>query len=150
MNNREAMNTNRQARLDALAESYDRQIDALLRNDFEEYKYLVGHTQEDSKTQDVDSHYQAWSCGTFYRTSIFSNLPGCYFCASQAEYADTEYPYDEKAQDMHKKIVANKVISLPDFDSGEQLPDGRFTEAQLLEFKRRQLAARGYFTEKTS
>lgn len=118
---------------EALSDLYDKQIDALLRDDYDAFANLTGDIYPAS------SHNEAWIKGNCSDISIFSFFPGVSVCASQIEHRYFSDSDKELCEQMREKVLAEAAVSLP-LALGED--DARYTREQLEEFKRRQLVAR--------
>lgn len=117
-----------------MIESYDRQIQFLMNRDFDSF------LEEIDENIDMDTHKDAWDETGYVVGSLFEFLPGITLCVSQIEH---ETNLDDEEEYWQDKSLANSVINLPDMGwGGKDVNTEWFTEAELQEFKRRQLAAR--------
>lgn len=131
-----------------LSDLYDRQIEAILKDDYAEFFRLIGTPGRETAPVNW-SHYQVWNRTGMNTDSLFAELPGCRVCASQIEYHRFEPGHPGEA--VREKVLAGTPLSLPnllvdyDYDDASWIAEVeavRFTREQLAEFKRRQLVAR--------
>lgn len=134
-------------------ELYDQQIDAILAGDFARFADLIGmddgsHRRDDMLAGAEESWergcHSAWCHAGSFPTSLFAFLPGCTLCASQIEWLTCEPK--PKELEMRDLVLTGKTMKLPDLEGGAA-DTWAPTREQLLEFKRRQMVARGMTQE---
>lgn len=130
-----------------MTDTYDKQIEALLAEDYDGFISLLAPK---FKTHNaiVENHTQAWMVtGDLLGGSLFAFLEGSPHCASTIEHHSG--PKDSPL--LYAKLIEGSKVSLPDMDGvdmdgvdmdGVHQDSFKFTREQLEEFARRQRVAR--------
>lgn len=117
-----------------MSDTYDKQIEALLNEDFARFAALVS-----ADPDRVCSQYHAWgNTGTLHR-SLFAYLPGCAVCASQVDddwYLNAQAP--GSVQYYRDLFGADRLMLRI---GGLAFLGETWSSAELAEFARRQRLA---------
>lgn len=118
-----------------MSDNYDEQIEAILAGEWELSCKLVNIVEEELEcTEEYSMFYDLWVNLARAPKSLFANLPGCFFCASQIDCSSNRIgiggEFYALVHESHPELLANP--------STNEQP----TRAKLEEFARRQRLCR--------
>ncbi len=114
-------------------ESHERQITAILNNDWKDYKAIFPGN-DDVGCGLVADHHDAWCYGGKDEHSLFANLPFAEQCLTQIKFE----PIGEESELWVQKLNIMDNALIPDWVE----KDFEFTKDELMEMSKLQLQAR--------